>query len=103
MAITKAQLVEKIKSYPDYKDKKDSTLMTNKKEILVSILEKLSGKPLSEIETETTKKDTLKKDTKTTKKETVVKNEIEDDFEPFSFEDNFNEEDDYFEDDFRLL
>ena len=102
MAITKAQLVEKIKSYIEYKDKKESTLMTNKKEVLISILEKLSGKTLSEIETDSVSTPKSKSTTKSTSK-SKEKIEIEEDFkfEPFSFEDD--EEIDHFEDDFRLL
>jgi hypothetical protein len=102
MAITKAQLVEKIKSYPDYKDKKESTLMTNKKDVLISILEKLSNKTLSEIELEPISKGPKTKTNTISKKETNI--EIEDDFkfEPFSFEDDEDLED-HFEEDFRLL
>jgi|GEM_PF-5242661 len=49
--MTKAELITDIKKYSEYKDVKDYILNKKKKEELVSILEKLSGKPLVEVKT----------------------------------------------------
>jgi hypothetical protein len=46
LKITKPMLIAQIKTFDEFKDKKDSALMSLKKEVLVSTLNRLMGKDI---------------------------------------------------------
>ena len=88
--LTKPQLISKIKEFKEYENKKESTLNINRKEILIDILEKLTGKPITEIEADVVTKpsinsnQTVQKSTRNTRS-TELEFDVED---PFSLEED---------------
>ena len=93
--LTKPQLISKIKEFKEYENKKESTLNINRKEILIDILEKLTGKPITEIEADVVTKpsinsnQTVQKSTRNTRSTKSIDTELEFDVEdPFSLEED---------------
>ena len=94
--LTKPQLISKIKEFKEYENKKESTLNINRKEVLIDILENLTGKSITEIESDVTSKPSIKSNQtvqKSVRKPRVTKS-IDQDIE-FDIEDPFSVEDPY--------